>query len=308
MNLHLSVLTDNAASNRTGAAIMLRIWLLMICSSCAAHASDAWKPLWNGRDFAGWTSWLKATEAAPGTARGSYGKLPTLMATDGDPRGVFSVVSIDGHPAIRVSGEVLGELRSTAVLQNYHLRLQFKWGHLQWPPLDKPGMPRDSGLLYHVHSSPGVEGRLWPRSIEFQVQERDVGDLYSIGSMIFVRSKLRTGVDNSVTPAFCYDPESDWNCFSQVPGMVGRCIKQSDHEKPSGEWNTLELICLGAESLHIVNGVVVMRLHIPTRLDSDIPKPVISGPIALQSECAEIFYRAMEYRPISAIPVEYAAK
>jgi hypothetical protein len=53
---------------------------------------------------------------------------------------------------------------------------------------------------------------------------------------------------------------------------------------------------------------VVMRLHGPLRIDRDIPTPVTSGPIILQSEGAEVFYRDLQIRPISAIPTEFAAK
>jgi hypothetical protein len=87
---------------------------------------------------------------------------------------------VDGHPAIRISGEVFGELRTKESFSNYHLRLQFKWGEKKWPPRDAAATPRDSGLLYHVHSAPVEGGRLWARSIELQIQEHDVGDLYAL--------------------------------------------------------------------------------------------------------------------------------
>ena len=51
-----------------------------------------------------------------------------------------------------------------------------------------------------------------------------------------------------------------------------------------------------------------MRLREPTRIDTDLPTPVTSGPIILQSEGAEIFYRDIQFRPIKAIPPEFADK
>jgi hypothetical protein len=53
---------------------------------------------------------------------------------------------------------------------------------------------------------------------------------------------------------------------------------------------------------------VVMRLHGPVRIDSDAPASVTSGPIILQSEGAEVFYRDIRIRPITAIPAAFAAK
>ena len=216
-----------------------------------------------------------------------------------------TVVEVDGRSAIRVSGEVFGELRTAESLGNYHLRFEFKWGEKKWPPRNKPGTPRDSGLLYHVHAAPGAEGRTWARSIELQIQEHDVGDLYAVGSQISVRSTLRPG---SQPPVFDYDPKGDWMVFSQVPGKEGRCVKQPDNEKPTGEWNTVELICLGEDSIHVVNGKVVMRLHGPRRIDGASPVPVTSGPIILQSEGAEIFYRGIEVRSIDAVPAKFSEK
>ena len=277
---------------------------LVLCT--ASHADDGWKPLWNGRDLSEWTTWLQKPDAStevPGMQRGADGKYKEAIGANRDPLKVFTVVEEDGRSVIRISGQVFGELRSSQSLQNYRLRLQFKWGKAKWPPRDKPDTPRDSGLLYHVHAEPGAEGRVWARSVELQIQERDVGDLYAIGSEISVRSSSRNINDNVV---FDYDPNGEFRVFSQVPGKEGRCIKQPDNEKPSGEWNTVELVCFGEDSIHIVNGKVVMRLHAPRRIDGPKPVPVTSGPIILQSEGAEIFYRDIEHMPISAMPPEFA--
>lgn len=279
---------------------------LALVISTASHADDAWQPLWNGRDLSGWTTWLdkphRSTEV-PGMSRGADGKYTEAIGAGRDPLKVFTVVEEDGLPVIRISGEVFGELRSNKALENYRLRLQFKWGKAKWPPRHEAETPRDSGLLYHVHAAPGAEGRTWARSIELQIQEHDVGDLYAIGSEISVRCSPRQIKDHVV---FDYDPKGEFKVFSQVPGKEGRCIKQPDNEKPSGEWNTVELVCFGEDCIHIVNGKVVMRLHAPRRIDGPNPLPVTSGPIILQSEGAEIFYRQIEYKPITSLPPEFS--
>ncbi|HVU24612.1 MAG TPA: DUF1080 domain-containing protein [Opitutus sp.] len=278
-----------------------------LLGAAALPAAENWQPLWNGRDFAGWSTWLQKPEPAsdvPGMARGPDGKYAEPIGAHRDPLHVFTIVEEDGRPAIRISGEAFGELRSAASFGNFRLRLQFKWGRKQWPPRDKPGTPRDSGLLYYVHAAPGAEGRTWARSIELQIQEHDVGDLYAIGSEISVRCTPRTAPDGKVL--FDYDPHGEWKVFSQVPGKEGRCVKQPDNERPNGAWNTVEVVCLGEDTLHVVNGRVVMRLHAPRRIDGPAPAPVTSGPVILQSEGAEIFYRDIEVEPITAVPAEYA--
>jgi hypothetical protein len=280
-----------------------------LVSLAAAPQPSDWRTLWNGKSLDGWTTWMQApspTSDVPGLKRDDTGKYLEPIGSGRDPLKVFTVAEdVDGRSAIRISGEVFGELRTKESFKDYHLKFQFKWGEKKWPPRDRPETKRDSGLLYHVHAEPGAEGRTWARSVELQIQEGDVGDLYAVGSAIAVRSKARPGV----TPAiYDYDPTGEWFYFSQSHGSSGRCVKQPDNEKPTGEWNTVELIAFGEDSIHIVNGKVVMRLHGPQRIDTKLPEVVTSGPIILQSEGAEVFYRDIQVRPIKAIPPEFAEK
>jgi hypothetical protein len=286
--------------------------LFALCAGGGLSAAEpAWQPLFNDKDLTGWTTWLAKPHASvtlPGEPRDEKGAYTRPLA-ERDPLQVFTVAMVDGRPAIRISGQVFGELRTVGSFTDYHLKLQFKWGEKKWPPRDKPATPRDSGLLYHVHAAPGAEGKTWARSIELQIQDHDVGDLYAVNSQISVRSTARPpapGAAANAQPVYDYDPKGDWHVFSQVPGSSGRCVKQPDNEKPTGEWNTVELICLGEESIHIVNGKVVMRLRGPRRIDGPAPVPVTAGPLIFQSEGAELYYRDIEIRPITAIPAEFA--
>jgi len=275
----------------------------------AIGAQSGWTPLWNGTDLDGWTTWMRQpapSSQVPELKRDADGNYIEPIGSGRDPLKVFTVVAdVDGRPAIRISGEVFGELRTKGAFKDYHLRLQFKWGGKKWPPREKPETPRDSGLLYHVHAPPGAGGRTWARSIELQIQEHDVGDLYAVGSAIAVRAKPRAGTQPTM---YDYDPTGEWTFFSQSQGAPGRCVKQPDNEKPTGVWNTVELVAFGDDAIHIVNGKVVMRLHGAVRIDGDVPTPVTSGQIILQSEGAEVFYRDIEIRPITAVPPEFAAK
>jgi hypothetical protein len=280
--------------------------VVLFAAVATAHADGGWTSLWNGKDLEGWTTWIDKPSRSldmPGLRRDSAGRYLDAIGSGRDPLAVFAVVpNVDGRSAIRISGQVFGELRTKRSFENYHLKLQFKWGEKKWPPRDNPATPRDSGLLYHVHAAPGAEGRTWARSIELQIQEHDVGDLYAIGSTIAVRAKARAGTQ---PPLYDYDPAGPWTFFSQSQGAAGRCIKQPDNERPTGEWNTVELIAFHNESIHIVNGKVVMRLHSPVRIDMAVPTPVTSGPLILQSEGAEVFYRDIQIHSIKAIPQEF---
>ena len=294
------------AAFRQPSAVLL---LSVLLGAVAIHGQSGWTPLWNGKDLDGWTTWMRQPEPGsdvPGLKKDANGNYTEPIGSGRDPLQVFTVLrDVDGRSAIRISGEVFGELRSKEAFKDYHLKLQFKWGEKKWPPRDGPATPRDSGLLYHVHAPPGVGGRTWARSIELQIQEHDVGDLYAIGSAIAVRAKARAGTQ---PPLYDYDPAGEWTFFSQIQGASGRCIKQPDNEKRTGDWNAVELIVFGEDAIHIVNGKVVMRLHGPVRIDGDVPAPVTSGQIILQSEGAEVFFRDIAIRSITAIPPEFAAK
>src|SRR5262245_41311925 len=175
---------------------------------------DGWTSLWNGKDLSGWTTWMQRpepTSEVPGLARDANGRYTEPIGSGRDPLKVFTVVEdVGATAAIRISGEVFGELRTTRSFQNYHLKLQFRWGDKKWPPRNAAATQRDSGLLYHVHAEPGAQGRTWARSIELQIQERDVGDLYAVGSVIAVRAKVRGGTQPAV---YDYDPNGEWTYF-----------------------------------------------------------------------------------------------
>jgi hypothetical protein len=209
---------------------------------------------------------------------------------------VFTVDTVDGAPAIHVSGQGFGTITTTETFTNFHLRMQIKWGEKRWAPRDKAR--RDAGLLYYSHGEPGAMSGNWPRSIEFQIQEQDIGDLYPVGTQISAY------VHQQNTNQWVYDPDGTLKLFEKNR----RCVKMGDAEKPRGEWNTLDLYCVKGDSVHVVNGKVMMRLHDAKRVDGAEPAPLTSGAISLQSEGAEVFYRNIEVQPIEKIPDELAGK
>ena len=95
---------------------------------------------------------------------------------------MFSVVEIDGGPAIRISGETYGGLITREEYEDYHLRLEFKWGTKRWPPREQA--VRDSGCCYHSVGPHDASYGFWMKSFEFQIQEGDCGDFYSLAGVI----------------------------------------------------------------------------------------------------------------------------
>lgn len=128
-----------------------------------------------------------------------------------------------------------------------------------------------------------------------------MGDLFALGAQIIVPARPQGRL-------WIYDPKGAPTLFVQKPPVGNRCVKLADVEVPHGEWNTLDLVCLGDTSIHMVNGQVVMRLHDAQRLDGGAPAPLTSGQISLQTEGAEVYYRDIEIQPITAIPAEFAGQ
>jgi hypothetical protein len=262
-------------------------------------AADApWQPLFDGKDLAGWNTYLSKpfhTWEVEGLKRDTNGNYLEPIGINHDPLKVFTVETVDGQPAIHISGQGFGTLTTSETFTNYHLRLQVKWGEQRWA--NRAKSRRDSGLLYYCHGELGAYSGNWPRSIEFQIQEQDIGDLYPVGTQITVN------VRQEKTNLWIYDPKGAPKAFANNR----RCVKMGDAEKPRGEWNTLDLFCFNGDSIHVVNGQVMMRLQNAQRVDGAAPAPLRSGAISLQSEGAEVYYRNVEIQPIEAIPAEFAA-
>jgi hypothetical protein len=275
----------------------LTVFFAGLLFSHAVLAADAgWRPLFNGKDLSGWDTYLSKPDRSwdvPELKRGTNGVYLEPIGKNRDPLKVFTVETVDGQPVIHVSGQGFGTLTMTEVFTNFHLRLQMKWGERRWG--SRATARRDSGLLYHCHGELGAMSGNWPHSIEFQIQEQDIGDLYPVGTQISVN------VRQEKTNLWVYDPKGESKMFEKNR----RCVKMGDAEKPRGEWNTLDLYCFNGDSIHIVNGQVMMRLHNAQRVDGDAPAPLTSGTISLQSEGAEVYYRNVEIQPLKEVPAEF---
>jgi hypothetical protein len=246
------------------------------------HAAEhAWKSLLNGKDLSGWATWVSMQPTAGNM------KTPTsVRGLNNDPRKVFSVV--DGM--LRVSGEEWGAVSTLGDYENFHLKFEFKWGSKKWFP--RLNAPRDSGLLYYATGPEGAQSGHWMRSHEFQLQEGDCADYHSLDGVT---------VDAHVADA----NQGDWKFYRYDPalplrtGLASRILKQANFEKPSGEWNTMEVIADGKTLIHIVNGHEVLRAENSRQTVDGKTVPLTRGKFSIQSEGAEAFYRNIEVKQLS---------
>jgi hypothetical protein len=135
------------------------------------------------------------------------------------------------------------------------------------------------------------------RSQEFQVQEGDCGDYWGVAGGIFDVTALQT--DSAV---YQYDPAAKVLTFSAESPNGRRCVKNPDAEKPSGEWNVLEIYCFDDTAVHRVNGVTVMTLYNSRKSEGTTQSPLVKGKVQIQSEGAEIFYRNISIAVIDQLP------
>lgn len=232
----------------------------------------------------------------------SDGKKGVPLGLNNDPKNVFTIKQMDSETVLSISGEIYGALTSKNEYENYHLKLEFKWGDKKWEP--RLNRERDNGILYHCVGNHGAFWNVWMQSQEFQVQQGDMGDYYALAkTAIDIPSSKKEGERE-----FNYVKGADTNHFSSAEAnFQAHCNKGFDNENPHGEWNTLELISVGATSLHVVNGKVVMALYYSEFLNgsNNTMAPLTKGKIQIQSEGAEAFYKDIQVRSITEIPKEY---
>src|SRR5438874_6839054 len=115
---------------------LLAIIAAAILASLPAPGADAdGKALFNGKDLTGWETWLgRPHKSVMGLElkKNDKGDYTESVGLDKDPKKVYSVVELDGKPAIRISGEIFGAITTKEEFENYHLKLEFKWGEKRW--------------------------------------------------------------------------------------------------------------------------------------------------------------------------------
>lgn len=153
-------------------------------------------------------------------------------------------------------GRPVGYLRTRKEYQNY--KLEFEW---RWPQDSNGG---NSGVSVHV-SKPNALG-LWPQSVEVQLFRRNAGDFW------VVPSDVALTVPN-------VDERRRGRRYLNLT---------NESEKPFGEWNKMQVVCVRDEIKVFVNGELV---------NHGTGCSETRGAIALLSEGAEIHFRNIVLTP-----------
>jgi hypothetical protein len=205
------------------------------------------------------------------------GKFDTFLPSAGlnsDPNHVFTVE----NGAVHVSGTEFGYFITKQEYKNYYLRAEFKWGEGTFAP--RAGQARDSGILFNIQG----ENKVWPRSVEFQINEGCTGDFWMTdGAQL-------TGMNGTrvIGPPGQAARIDRFN-KGEFKNVTGYRDPTNELEKPHGEWNVVELVNRDGHIWQYVNG------KLANEGTAAFPS---SGKILFQSEGAEIFFRDIKLFPL----------
>lgn len=211
----------------------------------------------------------------------------------GNHQNIFSTFIEGGEVILKVSGEIFASLMSKQEYENYHLKLQVKWGDKRWEP--RLNALANNGLLYHSVGEPG--GGLWNTwmsSLELEIEHTNFGDFIAINDINVKARCPSVKIDDK----YYYDPDAPLQNFGWKRFETGRCFKSKNLEEPMGEWTTVELICYKDLALHLVDGEVVMAVYEPRYYNGEEWIPMNKGKLQLQSEGAETYFKNIQIKSI----------
>ena len=212
-----------------------------------AEKSDQLAPreLFNGKDL---TGWHVDVPAADNEAKVE----PSFIVRDGN------LVSL-GNPR--------GHLITDEVFKDYRLSVKYRFA----------GKPGNCGVLVHS-STPRALYKMFPASIEVQMQSGQAGDFWCIDEDIVVPNMEERR------------PKQKNQKWGGKKGDA-RQIKNltDDSEKPVGEWNVLVVEAVGDEIKVWVNGDLV---------NHGTKATVTEGQIALQAEGSEVEFQKISLSPV----------
>jgi hypothetical protein len=226
----------------------LRILAICVAAACASSRRAAQQPhtLINGKDLTGWHADVPAMDSGT-SVRGPFLVRNGMLVSLGEPR---------------------GHLISDSSYRDYRLEVEYRF----------PAAPGNAGVLVHA-STPRALYRMFPRSIEVQMEHGNAGDFWCIVEDIHVPDMERRR-----------GPPSEWGT---TEGKARRILNLTDNsERPLGEWNSMVIEAVGRAIRVWVNGDLV---------NDGSDATADHGRIALQSEGSEVEFRKLMLTPITKL-------
>jgi hypothetical protein len=237
-----------------------------------AQGEAEWVSLLNGKDLDGWSTTImtyKVGEDPDKLVQVHDGMVHMYKDLDPGKEGHFGVIT------------------HKDTFSRFHLMLDYKWLEKKFKP--RADRLRDAGILYHVKE----HVKVWPDSLECQIQEGDTGDIVLLQTGAF--SWKHPKPDNAPKgqgEAHLLPEHGGYPYYKKGFAYLGR-LSEPDQLKG---WNTVEVIVQADESaVHIVNGKLLARMSNMVDIKG---KPLRSGKICLQLEAAELVYRDVQIRKL----------
>lgn len=161
-----------------------------------------------------------------------------------------------------------GHIITDDSFENYRVNIEYRFA----------GKPGNCGALVHVSKLRRLY-KMFPQSIEVQMKTTEAGDFWLIGEDIEVPNMVeRRG------PKEKWGVDGDKN--RRIPNLTGNV------ENKPGEWNFMQIECLGNEVKVWLNGQLV---------NYGFNGTASSGSFALQAEGSEVEFRKLEWIPITKL-------
>ncbi len=215
-------------------------------STVVAVAPDRVTSLFNGEDLSGWK--------ADVPARDEDKNLPDSFVVRGG-----MLVSL---------GKPEGHLLTKQAYRDYRLVAEYRF----------PGKGGNCGILVHA-SRPRALYKMFPQSIEVQMNSGDAGDFWCIQENIEVLAMETRR------------PRKAGEKWGGAEGDARRILNLTDgSEKPLGQWNTMVIEARGRSVKVWVNGDLV---------NDGFNATADRGRIAIQAEGTEVEFRRVEIGPLA---------
>jgi len=228
-------------SKPTFSKIFILFTFVILSISCEKKTS-----LFNGKDLSGWHADVPMKDSLS-DAPASFVVRNGLLVSMGEPR---------------------GHLVTDEVFENYHLETEYRFA----------GKPGNCGVLVHA-STLRFLYKMFPKSIEVQMEHQNAGDFWVIGEDITVpdMEKYR-------------GPKAHWGT---IEGKARQILNLTDNsENTLNEWNLMVIECLDNRIKVWVNDDLVNYGY-----DATVQK----GQIAIQAEGAEVEFKKIELRQINKL-------
>jgi hypothetical protein len=246
----------------------LSLPLAALCLALLPAVRAEPQSLFNGQDLSGW-------KVAVGD-KGLVERQDIFVVRDG----LIHVYPTQEHGSKQPYAGIVTE----RTYGHYRLSLEYKWGENKFQP--RLDMVRDAGIMFHVHGPV----TMWPNSVECQIQEGDTGDLWIVGAQ--ASSPVQDVIRN-------HSPRGKIETRGGLQPRFARFHRAYSWETPG--WNTVVVEVHGDQAWFFVNGQLVNEARDMKRWDEAQKQwvPLDHGPILLQAEGAELFYRNIRIEELS---------